>query len=141
MGIFNGLFIGALVAASRRGRDLPGHLETADLLTIGVASHKVSRLISKDKVTSPLRAPFTELQGDGGPGEVEERARGRGARKAIGELLICPYCIGLWVVSAFAVGLLFAPRLTRFLAAIFSALTISDFLQVAYKAAEEKGLG
>jgi hypothetical protein len=133
--------IGALVAAARRGRALPGRIETADLLTIGVASHKLSRLISKDKVTSPLRAPFTELEGDGGPGEVEERARGRGARRAIGELLICPYCLGLWVVSAFAIGLLFAPRLTRFMAAIFSALTVSDFLQIAYKAAEEKGLG
>jgi hypothetical protein len=141
MGAFNALFTGALVAATRGGRELPGRLETADLLTIGVASHKLSRLISKDKVTSPLRAPFTELEGSGGPGEVEERARGRGARKAIGELLICPYCLGLWAVSAFAIGLLFAPRLTRFLAAIFSALTISDFLQVAYKAAEEKGLG
>jgi hypothetical protein len=141
MGIFNVLFVGALAAATRRGRELPGRLETADLLTIGVASHKLSRLISKDKVTSPLRSPFTELEGAGGPGEVEERARGRGVRKAIGELLICPYCLGLWVVSAFAIGLLFAPRLTRFLAAIFSALTISDFLQIAYKAAEEKGLG
>jgi hypothetical protein len=141
MGIFNALFVGALMAAVRRGRELPPRVELADLLTIGVASHKLSRLISKDKVTSPLRAPFTELEKDGGPGEVEERSRGRGARKAIGELLICPYCLGLWVVSAFAIGLLFAPRLTRFLAAIFSALTISDFLQVAYKAAEEKGLG
>jgi hypothetical protein len=141
MGIFNALFVGGLVAATRRGRQLPARLETTDLLTIGVASHKLSRLISKDKVTSPLRAPFTELEGDGGPGEVEESARGQGVRKAIGELLICPYCLGLWVVSAFAIGLLFAPRLTRFLAAIFSALTISDFLQVAYKAAEEKGLG
>ncbi len=58
-----------------------------------------------------------------------------------GELLVCPYCLGLWVVAGFSLGLLFAPRLTRFLAAVFSALTISDFLQVAYKAAEEKGLG
>jgi len=141
MGIFNALFVGALVAAIRRGRELPVRVGAADLVTIGVASHKLSRLISKDKVTSPLRAPFTEFEESGGPGEVEESARGSGARKAIGELLICPYCIGLWIVAAFAIGLLFAPRLTRFLAAIFSALTISDFLQIAYKAAEKKGLG
>jgi|ERR1700710_3212811 len=141
MGIFNALFVGSLVAAARRGRELPVRVGAADLVTIGVASHKLSRLISKDKVTSPLRAPFTEFEESGGPGEVEESARGRGARKAIGELLICPYCLGLWIVSAFAIGLLFAPRLTRFLAAIFSALTISDFLQIAYKAAEKKGLG
>jgi uncharacterized protein DUF1360 len=141
IGVFSALFVGALAAATRRGRQLPCRFQLADLLTIGVASHKLSRLISKDKVTSPLRAPFTELEGSGGPGEVEESARGQGARKAIGELLICPYCLGLWVVSAFAIGLLFAPRLTRFMAAIFSALTLSDFLQIAYKAAEEKGLG
>ena len=88
-----------------------------------------------------LRAPFTEFEESGGPSEFEESARGDGARKAVGELLVCPYCLGLWVVSAFSLGLVFAPRLTRFLAAVFSALTISDFLQIAYKAAEEKGLG
>jgi hypothetical protein len=139
--IFNGLFGAALLAAKRRGRQLPERIEVADLALIGAASHKLSRLLSKDKVTSPLRAPFTELEGSGGPGELEERSRGEGARKAIGELLVCPYCLGLWVVAGFSLGLLFAPRLTRFLAAVFSALTISDFLQIAYKAAEEKGLG
>jgi hypothetical protein len=141
MGIFSALFAGALAAVRWQGRELPERIGLADLLTVGVASHKLSRLITKDKVTSPIRAPFTELQEGGGPGEVEESARGRGARKAIGELLICPYCLSLWVVSAFAIGLLFAPRFTRLLAAIFSALTLSDFLQIAYKAAEEKGLG
>jgi hypothetical protein len=139
--IFNGLFGAALVAAKRSGRRLPERVGAADLVLIGAASHKLSRLVSKDKVTSPLRAPFTELEGSGGPGELEERSRGEGARKAIGELLVCPYCLGLWVVAGLSLGLLFAPRLTRFLAAVFSALTISDFLQIAYKAAEEKGLG
>jgi hypothetical protein len=140
-GLFGALFTGALLLFRRSGREMPERIGAGDLATIGVASHKLSRLISKDKVTSPLRAPFTELEGKGGPSELEESARGEGARKAIGELLICPYCLGLWVVAGFAVGLLFAPRLTRLLAAIFSALTISDFLQIAYKAAEEKGLG
>jgi hypothetical protein len=141
MTIFNAVFGGALLLARRRGRELPQRPALGDIALVGIASHKLSRLIAKDKVTSPLRAPFTELEGDGGPGELEERSRGTGARKAIGELVICPYCLGLWVVAAFSVGLLFAPRLTRFLAAIFVALTASDFLQIAYKAAEEKGLG
>ena len=138
---FNALFAAALLLARRKGRELPERVGAADLATIGVASHKVSRLIAKDKVTSPLRAPFTRYEGEAGPAEFEESSRGTGARKAIGEMLICPYCLGLWVVAAFAVGLLFAPRLTRFIAAVFSALTLSDFLQVAYKAAEDKGLG
>ncbi|HSK49457.1 MAG TPA: DUF1360 domain-containing protein [Solirubrobacterales bacterium] len=138
--LLHGLIGGSLLAARRRGRELPAP-SAGDVALVGVASHKLSRLVAKDKVTSWLRAPFTELEGKGGPAELEEAARGRGARKAIGELLICPYCLGLWVVAGFSLGLVFAPRLTRFLAGLFSALTVSDFLQVAYKAAEEKGLG
>ncbi|MDX6625453.1 MAG: hypothetical protein QOE56_442 [Solirubrobacterales bacterium] len=138
---FNAISAAGLLLARRRGRSLPERVDAGDIALVGVASHKLSRLIAKDKVASPLRAPFTELEGKGGPSELEERSRGSGARKAIGELLICPYCLGLWVVAGFSLGLLFAPRLTRFVASVFSALTVSDFLQIAYKAAEEKGLG
>jgi Protein of unknown function (DUF1360) len=138
---FNAIFGAGLILARRHGRELPERPPLGDLALVGVASHKLSRLIAKDKVTSPLRAPFTELEGRGGPGELEEKARGNGVRRAIGELLICPYCLDLWVVAAFSIGLLFAPRVTRFLAGVFAALTISDFFQIAYKAAEEKGLG
>ena len=141
IGIFSSLVGAALLVAKRQGRELPKQMSGGELMLIGTASHKLSRLLSKDKVTSPLRAPFTELEGKGGPAELEESSRGTGLRKAIGELLICPYCLGLWVVAAFSVGLLFAPRVTRFIASLFSALTISDFFQIAYKAAEERGLG
>jgi len=141
MSLFGSLVSAALVLAKRQGRELPAKVSPGELLLVGTASHKLSRIVAKDKVTSPLRAPFTELEGKGGPAEFEERARGSGPRKAIGELLICPYCLDMWVVTAFSVGLIFAPRLTRFIASLFSALTISDFFQIAYKAAEEKGLG
>jgi hypothetical protein len=141
MSIFSVLVSAALLLAKRQGRELPDRVGPGQLLLVGTASHKLSRLLSKDKVTSPLRAPFTELEGKGGPAELEESSRGSGVRKAIGELLICPYCLGLWVVAGFSVGLLFAPRVTRFVASLLVALTISDFFQIAYKAAEEKGLG
>lgn len=141
MSVFATLVATALAIAERQGRELPARVGAGEVLLVGTASHKLSRLLAKDKVTSPLRAPFTELEGKGGPAELEERSRGTGVRKAIGELLICPYCLGLWVVAAFSVGLLFAPRVTRFVASLFAALTISDFFQIAYKAAEDKGLG
>jgi Protein of unknown function (DUF1360) len=140
-GVFNAAVGAALIAAKRSGRDLPQTVGVGDLLLIGTAGHKLSRLISKDKVTSFLRAPFTEYQGRGGPKELEEKARGEGARKAVGELIACPYCLGLWVVAGLHAGLVFAPRFTRFVASTFTALTISDFLQIAYKAAEDRGLG
>jgi Protein of unknown function (DUF1360) len=139
-GVFNGAFGAALAAAGRSGR-LPERVDAGDVVLVGVASHKLSRVIAKDKITSFVRAPFTEYQAPGGPGEVEERARGEGLRKAVGELLICPYCLGLWLSGGMHLGLIYAPRLTRTLASTFTALTIADFLQIAYKAAEDKGLG
>jgi hypothetical protein len=135
--VFNGALAGAVAAAKRSGRDLPERVELQDLMLIGAASYKLSRLVAKKKITSFVRAPFTELQGQGGPAELEEKARGSGLRRAVGELLICPYCLGLWASGGFHAGLLFAPRSTRLTASVLSAMTISDFLQIAYKAVED----
>lgn len=129
---------GALLLARRRRRALPERISAGDVLLTGLATQKISRLITKDRVTSFVRAPFTEFQDDAGHGEIEEAARGRGAQRAIGELLVCPYCVAQWVAGAFAVGYVHAPRLTRLLAAMWSAQAIGDFAQLAYSAAEER---
>ena len=102
-----------------------------------VATQKAARLITKDRVLSTVRAPFTEYEGKAGPGQVSERARGRGLRRAVGELLTCPYCIGLWVSSTFVAGLLTVPRATRWIATVFTVLSGSDVLQIAYKNFED----
>jgi hypothetical protein len=130
-----------LAGARRRGHRLPDRIDGRDLVLAGVATHKLSRLIAKDRITAFARAPFTEFQHKGGPAEVEERARGEGMRRTIGELLVCPYCLGMWISGGFHLGLVTAPRTTRFAASVLTGLTISDFLQIAYKAAEERGLG
>jgi Protein of unknown function (DUF1360) len=137
MGTFTAL-VGAFGAWLRlSGRELPERIAPGDLALITVATHKASRLIAKDRVTSGVRAPFTRFEGDAGPGEVSEEARGSGLRRAVGELLICPYCIGLWIAGAFAAGLAVAPRPTRWIAGVLSAVFGSDLLQIAYKKAED----
>jgi Protein of unknown function (DUF1360) len=121
----------------RSDRELPARVQPGDLALVAVATHKTSRLIAKDRVASTVRAPFTRFQGDAGPSEVNEMARGRGLRRAIGELLICPYCLGLWVSAALTGGLIVWPRATRWVAAVFTVLTGADLLQIAYAKAEE----
>jgi Protein of unknown function (DUF1360) len=128
---------GALVALRARGRELPERFTTTDVLLIGISAHKLSRLVTKDKVTSFLRAPFTRFQQASGHGEVDEEPCGHGLRLAAGELLVCPYCLAQWVATGLTLGLVAAPRLTRLLNTIFVAHTVSDFLQVAYRAAED----
>jgi hypothetical protein len=129
---------GSLLLARLRGRELPERVSAGDIALAALATQKVSRLITKDRVTSFLRAPFTEFQDDTGHGEVEEAARGRGPQRAIGELLVCPYCVAQWVAGAFAVGYVHAPRVTRLLAAMWTAEALGDFAQLAYSAAEER---
>jgi hypothetical protein len=135
-GAFFAALGGAVAAAHAQGRevDRPG---VVDVVLHGLATQKVSRLIAKDKVTSFIRAPFTRYQEPRGQGELEEAPRGDGMRYAVGELLVCPYCVGQWVAGAFAVGHVFAPRTTRMLTAMWAAQAIADGVQIAYSGQQE----
>ncbi len=54
-------------------RPLPERVSPGDILLLGVATHKLSRLLAKDWVTSFYRAPFTEYQGSAtAPAEVRD---------------------------------------------------------------------
>lgn len=138
LGIYLVLLAGATLVARAAGRELPAHVSVKDLVTMALGTHKISRTITKESVTSPLRAPFTEHHGPGGPAEVMDEPRGEGGmRHAVGELLTCPFCLDVWIVSAFGLGLVTAPRLTRLVAGSFSALAGADFLQLAYARAQQ----
>ncbi len=137
MAVFSSLSAGFAAWFRRSGRELPERMDARDLALITVASHKASRLVAKDKVTSAIRAPFAEYQGPAGPGEVNERPRGRGVRRVVGELLVCPYCLGMWTSAAMTAGLLVAPRFTRWTCAVLAAFFGADVLQIAYKRAED----
>lgn len=130
MGVYVG-GVAALTAAARRtGRPVPTPGPWDVLLTAG-AVHRLSRLITKDPVTSPLRLPFARLRGQAGPAELNEDARGSGVRRVVGELITCPFCTGLWIATALTGGQILAPRTTRLVCSGLTALTIADLLHFA----------
>ncbi len=136
MAVYNVATISALVVAVRRQK-LPERPPLLDVALIGLATQRLSRLVSKDRVTSVVRAPFTQPEGDGGPGEVEESPKASsGLRRTIGELILCPFCIAQWIATALMCSLLFFPKVTRWIAATFSAIAAADYLQLLYKAGE-----
>jgi hypothetical protein len=135
---FGASLLGAKLALRINGRELPERPHTSDVVLIGVATHKLSRLLAKSKATSFIRAPFTELEAPRGSGEVDERPRGEGVRRAVGELLVCPYCLSQWISAGFTAGLVLSPRMTRMVAASYTAQTLADFLQVAYRACGQR---
>ena len=138
MAVVAALVSGAAGLALATGRKLPATVTPWDVLLLALATHKVSRTAAKDAVTSPLRAPFTRYKEPGGPAEVMEEVRSHGGlRHSIGELITCPFCLDVWIATGFTVGLVFAPRVTRLVAATFSAITGADFLHLLYAKAQE----
>ncbi|NKZ06743.1 DUF1360 domain-containing protein [Actinomadura latina] len=135
------LTTGAVALIGRRLRDRPPTIGLADLALMTVTTHKVARLIAKDPVTSPLRAPFTRYSGTSGPSELAEEARGKGVRHTIGELITCPFCTAQWVATAYAAGLVFAPQATRLAGTTMTAVAGSDWLQLAYARLQQSAEG
>ena len=125
--------VGALASIARfTGRDVPDGFPVTDVALCAAATYKLSRLLAKDAVTSPLRAPFTSYQGTRGPAELKEEVRGQGGRKTVGELVTCPFCTSVWVATAFGAGLIYLPRTTRVAMGTLAALGGADMLQFAH---------
>lgn len=111
---------------------LPDKVPVVDVVAMGLATHKIARLATKDAVTSFLRAPFVRLEKKEGTNSLEESPRGEGLQRSLGELLSCPECTGQWVAAGLLAGMLHAPRTTRAITSLYSALALADLLQFVY---------
>ncbi|MFJ8467129.1 DUF1360 domain-containing protein [Streptomyces swartbergensis] len=119
-------------AVRRLGRPLPERPEPWDVVLTSVATFRLSRLLSKASVTSPLRAPFTRYVGPQGPAELHEEARPEQGKHTVGELATCPFCMSVWVATTLTGGLLLWPRPTRTVMGTLTALAGADALQLSY---------
>jgi hypothetical protein len=120
------------MAGLSRQRLLARSYSLGDIALFGVATHKLTRILTRDWVTIPFRAPFTHYEGSDGAGEVREISRGHGLRRAIGDLARCQFCAGPWVASAFLGASLVKPRAARFVATTLAMVAVSDFLHHLY---------
>ena len=56
--------------------------------------------------------------------------------RALGELVTCPRCTGVWAAGALTVAYIAAPKATRFVATAFAAASLSDHLNALYAKTE-----
>ncbi|MFF8864967.1 DUF1360 domain-containing protein [Streptomyces sp. NPDC015139] len=120
------------VLARRRGVRLPEEVPPWDVALLGAGTYKASRVLTRDKITSFLRAPFTRRAGDGEASEVMDEPRGSGFRRAVGDLVSCPFCTAAWAAGALVASYTASPRLTRLVCAGLGAVTVADWLQYAW---------
>jgi hypothetical protein len=130
-------FVGGLTLANVLARALhsePKDLTALDLVTLSAATFKLSRTISRDKVTSFLREPFVE----GEAYEGDEQPAGEGMQRALGELVTCTRCVGTWVAAGLGTAQVVAPRFGRLLTWSLAAAAANDFLQTGFVALDRK---
>lgn len=110
----------------KKGREW--QLKPFDLALLSLSAFRAGHLVAYDKVTEPLRKPFTETTPDpSGAGDTVV-PRGSGVQKALGELVACPTCVGTWVGAFLTYGLMFLPGPTKVLLAILSATGVAELL-------------
>jgi Protein of unknown function (DUF1360) len=120
-----GTFLAGLgvVAALARRSPPAGAL---DLVALSGATFKASRTLSRERVASFVREPFVE-------GEDEHPA-GDGVQRAVGELMTCTRCVGIWSAAALASTQMLSPRFGRALTWTLAAGAANDFLHAAFTA-------
>jgi hypothetical protein len=125
----------ALVA--RRRRLIPTLPGAAEFAFSALAVQYISRVITKDSITSVVRSPMVAFEKPTGEGEVSERVVGAGIRHALGELVTCPFCVAQWTATALVAGRIFTPRLTNGVVSVAALASTSDYLQLAYDALKQ----
>lgn len=128
---FNSGVIGLAGATAVLGR-LKTPVAAGDLITMGLAAHSIARILTKERVTMPLRAPFTKQEDHGRKGGHDSTPRGHGMQRALGELLTCPHCIAPWVALGLMAGHVVAPQPTRAITTLFSTVALATAFHHAY---------
>lgn len=129
---FAGYAVGWSVLQRRIGRPRPAPAGPWDLALIATATFRLSRLIAKATITRPIRAPFTHVDGAGAPAELNETPREEPGRETVGELISCPFCLSVWIVTTFTGAHAIWPEATRTVTGALSALTLADALQFGH---------
>src|SRR5438270_5339312 len=78
VGLYGTAVTGLTFLVRRRRKPLPERIPATDLALLSVATHKLSRILTKDTVTAPFRAPFARFKESAGSGEINEEPRDEG---------------------------------------------------------------
>lgn len=116
--------LGAVLIASREADD--DHLRPAEAVPLGVATFALSKLVAKEKVEAWVREPFVEQTAEG------RRPKGEGLQYAIGELLTCTRCVGMWSAVGLVGLRVLRPRESRVVTVVLGASVLNDVAQAGF---------
>jgi hypothetical protein len=119
-----GALLGAVLVAARDKGEEP--VSPAEVLPLGLAAFALAKLVSKEKVDAWVREPFVEEHPDG------RRPKGTGMRYAVGEMLTCTRCVGVWSALGLTALRVTRPREARVVNVVLGASAVNDVLQSSF---------
>jgi Protein of unknown function (DUF1360) len=119
-----GALLGAVLLAARDKGDEP--VRAHEVVPLGVATFALAKLVSKEKVDAWVREPFVEERGSG------REPKGSGLRYAVGELITCTRCVGVWSALGLTALRVTRPREARVVNAVLGASAVNDAAQAAF---------
>ena len=128
--VFVLLYVGVMAALYFLGR-LPTNIGPFDLVLLGLAAARLTDIISTDQIMEWLRRPFVKMETtEIAEREVETRTgRWRGLKKVIGDLLSCPWCVGVWVAASLTYAYFLLPAVIWVFILIMAIAEIGSLLQ------------
>jgi hypothetical protein len=132
----NGMF---LAWFSERGILLL-HVDWLKLFIFGMAVYRLANIVSNEKITRPIREPFVEEVNV--KGKSVEQPKSRGFKGAIGDLIYCPSCSGVWVAMLLIYAYALWPEPTFIIALLFALSGVERLISsiVGFVRTEEKVL-
>jgi hypothetical protein len=119
-----GALLGAVLLAARDKGDEP--VRSTEVPALGLATFALAKLVAKEKVDAWVREPFVEERPEG------RRPKGTGLRYAVGELLTCTRCVGVWSALGLTALRVTHPREARVVNAVLGASAINDVAQAGF---------
>lgn len=128
MAVFAGLNIYLLYRFGDRIASLAS-LSLLHLVVLGLATYRASNIVSNEVVTKPLRAPFVEETNQAG--KIVEQPKSGGFLGAMGLLIYCPSCTGVWLSAALVYGFALWPGTTFAIALLLALSGVERILAAA----------
>ena len=123
----------AIASRHRRASDVLD-LPAKDLVLLGLATYRLARMASFDKVLEPVRLQVVQVVPDQFGADTTVEPKGEGVQRALGELISCPICTGTWIAAVLTYGLHLFPGPTRLLITIMGAIGMGELLHTLTEA-------
>jgi hypothetical protein len=136
MATYVGLWALFLLVRWALDRPWPDHVDAIDLLLLCLAVFRLTEIVTEEKVARFLRAPFCKVvrrKLPDGTEEEDEVPTDGGIRHVAGELLLCPWCAGVWIGTLLTFAWVLAPGFTRVVLVAFAVAAGGLIFQIFAK--------